>query len=165
MRRRDADAGDGRRSEWEAYADYQSVSERVAESIGDAVEAIETIESSMLCGEKLSTERETVLRADVMAATIWLRTELENGRQQNELYDEILTRWDGDGEEEGLIEKFRDLDIMASRPGPWLNQFATDIHRAGWELGYLKAGREEKQTSSGDPYDGQVRDMFDSGSE
>jgi len=161
MSRRESDRGDGVRSEWKAYADYESVSERVAESVGDAVEAIEMIESAKAAGDKLQPIPETNLRADVMAATIWLRTELENERHQKELYDEILTRWDGDGEEAGFIERFRNANLIAPHPTPWLTQFAEDIHRAGWELGYLKAGREKQIGESGDGHDGELRDMIE----
>jgi len=161
-RRTNEETPDEPSAEWDAYTDYQYVTRRVAQSVGDAVEAIETIQSAKRTGEKLSSREETDLRAAVTAATIRLRTELENGREQNELYDEILTRWD---DEDGFIERFQNANLLTRRAEPWLNQFATDIHRAGWELGYLQAGREEKETSSGDAYDGQVRDMFEDSSE
>ncbi|UXF50877.1 MAG: hypothetical protein HQRvContig02_20 [Haloquadratum phage sp.] len=148
----------GADTEWDAYSDYQHVSRRVAGSIGDAIDAISVIDSGKVAGEKLSSREETDLRADVLGAVIRLQTELENERDQNEVYDEILARWEGD---EGYINRFRGVDPMDYQAEAWLQQFARDIHRAGWELGYLKAGREEKQNRGGDAYDGEVRDMIE----
>ena len=148
----------GPETEWDAYSDYQHVSRRVAKSIGDAVDAISIIDSSEVAGEKLTAADETNLRADVLGAVNRLQTELENEREQQAVYDEILTRWQG---EEGYINRFRTLTLANLQSQPWLQQFATDIHRAGWELGYLKAGREEKQSRGGDAYDGEVRDMIE----
>jgi len=145
-------------TEWDAYSDYQHVSRRVAKSIGDAVDAISIIDSGDVAGEKLSSREETDLRADVLGAVIRLQTELENERETKAVYDEILTRWQGD---DGYVNRFRALGITNLQTQPWLQQFATDIHRAGWELGYLKAGREEKQSRGGDAYDGEVRDMIE----
>lgn len=146
------------KAEWNAYTDYQHVTRRVAESVGDAIDAISTIEAAKLSGEKLSSRQETDLRTDVMAAVTRLRNELENERDTKDVYDEILSRWEG---EEGSLKKFQQMNIMTPTPEPWLQQFAADIHRAGWELGYLKAGREEKVTEGGDDGDGQIREMLD----
>jgi len=148
----------GAETEWDAYSDYQHVSRRVAKSIGDAVDAISIIDSAGIAGEKIQPPQETDLRADVLGAVRRLQTELENEREQNDVYDEILTRWQG---EEGYINRFRSLNAPTLQSQPWLQQFASDIHRAGWELGYLKAGREEKQSRGGDAYDGEVRDMIE----
>jgi len=147
---------------WDAYTDFQHISRRTSDKIFDAVEAVATLEAAKLSGEKLKPREETDLRTTVDAAVTLLRTELQNERDRSELYDEILSRWEG---EEGFINRFEAMNATNTRPEPWLGDFAQDIHRAGWELGYLKAGREQKETSSGDPYDGQVRDMFDGGSE
>jgi len=148
----------GPETQWDAYSDYQHVSRRVAKSIGDAVDAIAVIDSGEVAGEKLSARDETNLRADVLGAVVRLQTELENERDTKSVYDEILSRWQGD---EGYINRFRALNIAVLQSEPWLQQFATDIHRAGWELGYLKAGREEKQKRGGDAYDGEVREMIE----
>jgi hypothetical protein len=161
MNRRDSDGGDGGRSEWEAYADYQSVSERVAQSVADAIDALSRIEARGQVNRK-HKDVETVDRSSVLSAVAFLETELENGRESKQVYDDILTRWEG---EDGYLQRFRIMGLRDLESEPWIRQFAKDLHRAAWELGYLKAGREEKQTPSGDPYDGQVRDMFDNGSE
>jgi len=148
----------GPETEWDAYSDYQHVSRRVAASIGDAVDAIAVIQSASVAGEKLTPADETNLRADVLAAVKRLQTELENERETNESYDNILSRWEG---EEGYINRFGSLDITTLQSQAWLQQFATDIHRAGWELGYLKAGSETSEGYSGDKGDGEVRDVIE----
>jgi len=148
------------KTEWDAYSDYQHVSRRVAKSIGDAIDAISIIESGKVAGEKVSPSAETDLRADVLGAVIRLQTELENERDSRKEYDEILSRWEG---EEGFIQRFRQLDVMDPQSEAWLQSFAADIHRAGWELGYLKAGEEKEGKQSADAYDGEIRDMIDGG--
>jgi hypothetical protein len=158
MSRREPERGDGRRSEWEAYADYQSVSERVAESIADAIDALVIIERTKVIGDSMKPGPETNLQADVLSAVVRLSTELENERESKQLYDEILTRWEG---EEGFINRFRNVNVQNYEPKPFLQQFAKDIHRAGWELGYLKAGREKQIGESGDGHDGELRDMIE----
>jgi len=150
----------GAETQWDAYSDYQHVSRRVAASIGDAIDALTIIESGKVAGEKLTSREETDLRADVLGAVIRLKTELENERDSREEYDDILSRWEG---EEGFIERFRSLDVMNPQSEAWLQRFASDIHRAGWELGYLKAGEEKEGKQSGDPYDGEIREMIDGG--
>ena len=158
MSRRESDRGDGRRSEWEAYADYQSVSERVAESVADAIESLMIIERAKVSGESIKPAQETDLQADVLGAVVRLTTELENERDSKQLYDEILSRWEG---EDGFVSRFRTVDVTDFQPEPFLQQFAKDIHRAGWELGYLKAGREKQIGESGDGHDGELRDMIE----
>src|SRR6056297_1734037 len=100
----------GAETEWDAYSDYQHVSRRVAKSIGDAVDAISIIDSAGIAGEKIQAPQETDLRADVLGAVRRLQTELENERETKAVYDEILTRWEGD---EGYINRFRSLNAPA----------------------------------------------------
>ena len=148
----------GAETQWDAYSDYQHVSRRVAGSIGDAIDAISTIKSAKVSNEKLSTEAETDLRADVSAAVFWLEPELESERNSNELYDEILTRWEG---EDGYKRRFDAVDVMGTQTDPWLDRFARDIKRAGWELGYLKAGSETKDNSGGEKDDSDIQELFE----
>lgn len=158
MNRRDSDRGEGRRSEWEAYADYQSVSEHVGESIADAIDALCYLESAKKTGYKPKTDEEADYRATVLSAAMSLKTELENGRDTKPVYDEILSRWEG---EDGYIYRFRQVDVLSAGAESWMYQFAEDLHRAGWELGYLKAGREKQIGESGDGHDGELRDMIE----
>lgn len=158
MSRRDRERGDERRSEWEAYADYQSVSERVAENIDDAIDALCYLESVKDAGYKPKPGEEADYRALVLTAATSLKTELENERDSKTVYDEILNRWEG---EDGYINRFREVDVINHTAGAWMYQFADDLHRAGWELGYLKAGREKQIGESGDSHDGELRDMIE----
>jgi len=148
----------GRETEWDAYSDYQHVSRRVAKSVDDAVDAIHTINSAKKSGEKIQSADETDLRADVMGAVTRLETELQNERESKPVYDEILSRWYG---EEGFIERFGEMVIMNQRREPWLKEFASDIRRAAWELGYLKAGSETKGDRGGEKDDSDIRDLFE----
>ena len=148
----------GRETEWDAYSDYQHVSRRVAGSIGDAVDSLIVIERAKVNGESIKPSQETDLQADVLGAVVRLRTELENERDSKQVYDEILSRWEG---EDGFVSRFRTVDVADYQPEPWLEQFASDIHRAGWELGHPKAGREETTREGGDAYDGEVREMIE----
>jgi len=148
----------GPETEWDAYSDYQHVSRRVSKTVVDAAAAIHTIASAERSGEKLPSREETDLRADVMTAVTLVRTELENERDRHETYDEILTRWEG---EDGYIRRFRDLNVINPGGEAWLQQFASDIHRAGWELGYLKAGSEKKSSSGGEKEDDGTRELFE----
>lgn len=154
----DRDAEREQKGEWDAYSDFQHVSRRVSQIVVDATKALQKIESAKRSGEKLQSELETDLRTDVLTAVTLLRTELENERDTNETYNEILSRWEG---EEGFIDQFDRMDAISRQPEPWLKDFAGDIHRAAWELGYLKAGSEQKETATGDRGDGEVRDVIE----
>jgi hypothetical protein len=145
-------------TQWDAYSDYQHVSRRVAKRISDATDAIQTINGAKKAGIKIQPANEKDLRADVMSAVTRLQTELENERESNETYDEILSRWHG---EEGFIERFETMSVLDQRPEPWLNEFAADINRAGWELGYLKAGSETKDNSGGEKDDSDIQELFE----
>jgi len=145
-------------TEWDAYSDYQHVSRRVSKRISDATDALQTINGAKTAGEKIKPPDETDLRADVMWAVTRLQTELENERESNEIYDEILSRWQG---EEGFIERFQTMSVIDQRREPWLNEFAADINRAGWELGYLKAGSETTDRSGGDEDDSDIQELFE----
>jgi hypothetical protein len=157
MSPRDSDRG-APRSEWEAYADYKSVSDRVAEHIDDAIDALCYLESSKDAGYKPDPDEEADYRAVVLTAATSVKTELENERDLKTVYDEILNRWEG---EDGYINRFREVDVTGYGRDGWMYQFAEDLHRAGWELGYLKAGREKQIGESGDGHDGELRDMIE----
>lgn len=146
-----------RETQWDAYSDYQLVSQRVTRSISDALDAYVLIDAGMKTGYKLRAQEEAELRADILGAAMRLRIELENERESREVYDEILSDWEGD---EGYISRFRKMNLEG-QPGAWLEEFITQIRRAGWELGYLKAGREEESKAGGGAYDGEVVDMIE----
>lgn len=146
-------------SEWDAYSDYQLVSKWVTSSIRDAIEAYALLDQGGMTGYKVDAREEAQLRADVLAAAVRLRIELESERKRGEEYaEEILDRWEG---EEGFIKRFRNAPSQQTGQLEFFEGFVSDIRRAGWELGYLKAGREESGDGTGDPYDGEVRDLME----
>lgn len=108
---------------------------RIAESLHDAIEAISTIKAAENAEIEHSPKEETKLRTDVITAVVVLKTELEDERDDRDVYDAILSRWEG---EDGYISNFHGLDLKSDRSEAWLRDFANDIHRAGWELGHLK---------------------------
>lgn len=145
-------------TQWDAYSDYQLVSQRVAKSIEDANDAYAIIESGLKSGAKIDSYQETELRADILGAAMRLRVELENERDKRPVYDDILSDWEG---EDGYIARFRRMDLQYDAQGEWLAEFILQIRRAGWELGYLKAGREEKHDDPGGSDDSDILELFE----
>ena len=131
---------------WEGYSDYRLVSGRIARTIEDAVEAYAVIDARHSEGATVSPDLASDARASIMAAAMMLQHEMERERDDaDKPYDEILSRWEG---EEGLLQKMDGIQLRKVRPG-WLHKMVLDIRRAGWELGYLQAGR----TGSREPED------------
>lgn len=148
-------------TQWDAYSDYQLVSKWVTKSIRDAIEAYALLDQSAHTGNKVGTKEETRLRADILAAAMRLRVELESERDRGEDYaSEILEDWEGD---DGYINRFRRAPFNGTSDLDWFADFVSQIRRAGWELGYLKAGEEKDGKQSGDAYDGQIREMIEGG--
>lgn len=152
--------GAGGNSQWDAYSDYQLVSRNVTEAIDSATRAFSMIDQSALTGRKLKG-RETELRADILDAAMRLRVELEAERERGESYaSDILDRWEG---EEGFLRRFRSDPGLVYEQADWFEQFVSDIRRAGWELGYLKAGKENDEQNGGSSQDGQIHAMIEGG--
>lgn len=157
---RDDDTPEEPDAEWSAYSDYAYVSKRVTESISDALDAYAALDNAVMTGQKLTTHERTELRSDILAAAMRLQIELESERDRNAEYAaEMLDRWEGD---DGYIDSFRNTSFVNHSPD-WFNRFASDIRRAGWELGYLKAGKENAVKNDGDDADGDIRSMLDGG--
>ena len=131
-------------SHWQAYGDYQSVSQRVAQSIDDAIDAYAQIQSLHQEGARVKSEPAAEARSRILSAALKLIPELEHDKQK---HSEILERWQTDGsvaseddDELGFVKRLNTVQLTRSCPD-WLHQFVIDIRTAGWELGYLKAGR------------------------
>ena len=133
--------GDGVR--WDAYSDYQNVSERVSKTIEQAVHAYARVDSYHAEGATMPKNLAAEARGRILAATLRLMPELQHDRGSVDEYDEILSRWEG---EDGYIAELSETSLRAGRPG-WLLQLILDIQTAGWEIGYLQAGR----SASADP--------------
>lgn len=86
-------------------------------------------------------------------ATLRLLAELQEKREEKDIYDKFLIRWladkgldeieDESGAErpsEGFVGALKDIQLHSECPD-WLYQFVLDIRTAGYELGYLQAGR------------------------
>lgn len=145
-------------TEWDAYSDYKLVSKWVTKSIRDAIEAYALLDQGSMTGYKIDTGDRARFRADILAAALRLRIELESEARRDEDYAvEILDRWEG---EDGYIERFRNLPAGQTHQFEHFAEFVSDIRRAGWELGYLKAGREEKSEDHGDSEDSEVFDVI-----
>jgi hypothetical protein len=145
---------------WEGYSDYRSVSERMAKSLDDALEAYAVIESRHAAGTKLRDEEIARCVKRLLTAAMKLTVELEADRNAVNTYDEILTRWqDGPGDDDPYLEAIRTTDLKNQRPD-WFDQFAKDIRTAGWELGYLQAGRTISESNL-EPAEEEARSMFE----
>lgn len=143
------------RTEWDGYSDYQSVSQRNARTIHDAVEAFATVERAHQERGKLKSEVAARAGSRILTAAINVQTELAAYEDDNKQYEDLLANFTG---EEGYVEQLREVNLRHDCP-EWLYEFVVDIRRAGFELGYLKAGREESKREHEGPED-DAREMF-----
>lgn len=146
-------------SEWDAYSDFKLVSKWVTKSIRDAIEAFALLDQASQTNYKIKAAEEAQLRADILAAAMRLRVELESEQASGTEYAvEILDKWQG---EDGFIKQFRAAGMRETDQLDWFEEFASDIRRAGWELGYLQAGRQEEEDHHGDAKDSEVYDVIE----
>lgn len=149
---------DGPETRWEGYSDYKTVSITVGQTIEGAVEAYAQIESRHAEAAPVEPELAAEARARIKSAAMKLLPELRNDKDTVELYKEILDDWEG---EDGHIQELNRIQLQHDCP-PWLYEMVVQIRQAGWELGYLKAGRSAKQTPD-DPEEAarqETRSMF-----
>lgn len=151
----DADQTDGSQShgEFEAYANYKQQSDRVAQSVQDAVRSYARIRSAHREGAKVTPKVAAEARADIESAALRLKSEMEIERDTKQLYEDILSDWEG---EEGYIQRFDEIELRNQVPG-FMYDFLSQIRLAAFERGYLYAGRtkekdeqklDEKQTEA-----------------
>lgn len=82
------------------------------------------------------------------------------GVREVDVYTEILTRWTESYKGgEGLLDRLQDVRLHQECP-EWLETLVRDIRKAGWEIGYLQAGRTISETTL-DPDEEQARSMFE----
>lgn len=153
---------------YEGYTDYQSTSNRIGRSIDEAVDAYAAIDSLHAEGARVRPQRAAEARRYILAAALKLVPELEANRngKDDDIYGEILDRWigdgeaaNGDGDEEPFIDRLRDVSLQTECPD-WLYQLVADIRKAGWEVGYLQAGRTVTEREL-DRDEAEARAMFD----
>src|SRR6056297_149462 len=80
---------------WEGYSDYQSVSNSIARSIDNAIEAYTLIESIHNENARISSTQAAKARSKIKLAALKIVPELREDAPTNELYQEILARWNG----------------------------------------------------------------------
>lgn len=140
---------------WDGFADYQTVSARISRSIHDAIEAATTVERAHKEGAGVDPQLAARASADILSAAIKMQTELGRYKGGNPEYADLYESFDGD---DGHVQKLRDVSLRDESP-EWLFEFVVDIRRAGFELGYLKAGREETENTDTGPKS-DAKEMF-----
>lgn len=145
----------GSNTRWEGYSDYKVISLQVAKSVDNAIEAYSRVHGAHAENATIDPDLAAEARGRILSAALKLVVELRQDRDSVETYAEILDRWEG---EEGFINRFNEIQLQSSCPG-WLFQFVLDIRTAGWELGYLQAGRTTKGEPD-DPVEADVQEMF-----
>jgi hypothetical protein len=91
----------------------------------------------------------------MLGAVLKVVPEMRQDRNEVDLYDEILTEWEGDG---GRLKRLRRVDLYADCP-EWLQDMMLQLRRAGWELGYLQAGQRDAPEPE-DQVEAEARSMF-----
>jgi NH3-dependent NAD+ synthetase len=66
---------------WEGYSNYRDVSQRVAESVSDAVDAYSALDSRHVEGASISQEYAATARQHIFAAAIRLYTEMNSSQR------------------------------------------------------------------------------------
>lgn len=150
------DSDSNRSTQYEGYSDYSAVSRNVSTAVDEAVEAYALIQSHHTEGARVSPETGAEAAAHILGAALKLQPELENDRDQNDTYDNMLDSWQGD---DGYIERLKTTPLSSNCPD-WIGEFVVDIREAGFELGYLKAGRETDRGPD-DVVERDAEQMFD----
>lgn len=149
-------------TKYEGYSDYNHVSQSIVGTINDAVQALSDFRAADLSGAKLKGEA-TTMHGDVLNACWQLRVELEHESTESgeNFADEILQQWYGGGEQDGWVNILQNTRTAAVPEKQFLGDLAHSIRRAGWELGYLKAGRENETDDEGDADDAEVTKLIE----
>jgi len=153
-------SAEDRSARFQGYSHYKNVSEGIAESIDEALSAYTELEGLHAEGAKVRGEQAARARSRIKLAALKLVPELRGDAAQNEEYQQMLARWIGrfeleikDGETKTIVPEFphdapeggyfsglRDIRLQQQCPD-WLEDWVIDIRTAGWEIGYLQAGR------------------------
>lgn len=162
MNERGNGSGDDAEIRYEGFSDYQSVSNRVTASIDNAVDAFAMIDSLHAENARIQQREAAMARRHMLSAAIKLLPEIKENKngKEDDIFADIYSRWveEGDGDTGPFLDELKKVEFQSEAPD-WLSQFAQDIRRAGWEIGYLQAGRTVKDEDL-DPADEQAQDMF-----
>lgn len=164
----DGPGGDGSGSpEWDGYSDYKYVSYQISSAIDDAIDSYATLQGLHDEGAKIKANQAAQARQPILAAAMRLLPELKNNQSGNETYEEMVQKWTEDGvpnRDVGYIPGLRQVDLTQSCPD-WIYEFVLDLRKAGWELGYLQAGRYEEDDDEDDAHASareMLKDIFES---
>jgi len=162
---------DGRESKFSAYSNYRNVTGSVASAIDEAGDAYAFAAARKAENKSLRSDDAVRLRRYLKKAAMMLLPELRANADAEDVYDEILKRWDEDGTAGGVapdggdewppfLRGIEEVQLRGPQPMPtWVEQFVRDIRRAGWEIGHLQAG-EKTESHSGDHIEDQVDKML-----
>lgn len=152
-------SSDATATRWNSFSNYGNISDDVHDSVVGAIEAQAFIHAMHREEANVPRDMAADASATILGAARRLLTEMrrEAGESDEGFYDDILDRWEG---ENGFISRLANAKLSESSPA-FLHEFVEDIHQAAWELGYLKAGRRERDMSELDPVEEQVRQMFE----
>lgn len=141
----------GEQREWAGYSDYQYISYQIASSIQDAIDAYAKLQSLHDERAKVKADHAANARRPILAAAMNLLPELEHNQDSKDIYSRMVTDWTKSGvdDDTGYIEALRNANLQNECP-EWLYDFVSDMRKAGWELGYLQAGRYEDDDEEDD---------------
>jgi len=142
-----------RSTRYEGYSDYNVVSRNVANSVDNAVDAYARVQSRHSEGARVKPDLAAEGSAHILGAALRLLPEIE---QDEQAYEELLEEWTGD---DGYIARLKRTSLVSECP-EWLGDFVVEIRRAGWQLGYLRAGRMGKEEPD-DIAERDTEEMFD----
>lgn len=129
---------------WSSFSNYTDIAQDVHEAVVGAIEWQAFINACHREGARVQPEDAANASGQIMSAARRLLTELRQERDSEQKYDEILKRWEGENGKKGYIEQLAETSLSENNPA-FLHQFVEDIHEAAFEIGYLRAGREERK--------------------
>ncbi|MCG1002872.1 MULTISPECIES: hypothetical protein [Halobacterium] len=148
------DDSDGSESgpDWDGYSDYAYVSYQISSAIDNAIDSFSSLQSLHDENSKIKAQQAANARQPILSAAMRLLPELEKQQDANEKYAKMVEEWTEDGvDEQGYIDALKEVNLQSECP-PWLYDFVLDLRRAGWELGYLQAGRYEDDEDEDDAH-------------
>lgn len=146
---------EGGGSRWKGFSDYENVAAQLHEDINNAVRAYSHLNSKDQQNIGLTPQTAVQTRQAILHIAKRLKYEIEkNGHV--DAFEGMEDDWTGD---DGYVARLERTDFYSDGVPPWLEDMVDDIVKAGWELGYTKAGIE--RPANPDEDDEQVKEMID----
>lgn len=123
---------------WSSYSDYEKVVESVADRVERAIDAFGHLNACQSQRIAVSDGSAVGTKKALIGVGVRLKPEVRMNRHV-EPFDDVWDRWEG---EDGMVSDLYDADFVEDVPS-WLPQYIEDVTTVAWELGYIKAGREE----------------------